>query len=124
MATRTAGGRTPLITITATGEPEIQRELGNRRAPKLTVAARASDEAGASAAVPFLKAEAPVRTRATQMSVVARSNRAGPTIRYRFYPIGGTRYIKPNPWVARGARKAALPVRAVRRRTLQAGTRR
>ena len=115
--------RRPIIRIITTGEPEIQRELANRRAPKLTAAMRAADEAGAKTAQPIIAASAPRRTGATAASVQARGTWVGPTISYRIYPIKGTsRGVEPNPWVQRGITRARPAVRAARHRTLKALT--
>lgn len=109
-----------MIAIITTGGPEIERELSNRRAPKLTLAMRAADEAGAKAAQPFIATSAPVRTGATGASVRADGRWVGPTIDYRIYPIHGTsRGVSPNPWVQRGINRARPAVRAARHRTLK-----
>lgn len=113
----------PLISVYTTGYPEIMRELSNRMAPRLTVAAKISDNTAAKAASPIIAAGAPVATGATQRSMRVRGGWVGPTTRWRIYPIHGTsRGVKPNPWVERGARRARPVVRTVQHRTLKAAT--
>lgn len=105
------------VTIIVLGNDRVQAAVRRRSAPALTATAVKANEAAVQAIQPFIAAEAPYLTGATQRSVKildhGMSARVGPTTWYKHFVIGGTkRGVKPNPWVGRGARKGRPAAKA------------
>lgn len=112
------------VTFTQTGGTLIQTQLARRSGPELTKALWKASRAGATAMKPFIQAQAPVSAHGSvgkyahtrgnlRRSVrVARTKRqtpgayVGPSRKkafYRGWVIGGTRHMRGNSFVARGA---------------------
>lgn len=112
------------ISISVTGGAPIQAKLERRSGPQLNKALRKATREAAKAMKPFIQAQAPVSAigssgkyahtrgnlrRSVRVAATRRQTPGayvGPSRKkayYRHFVIGGTKHMRANPFVARGA---------------------